>query len=416
MDPADVEYEPVSVKEVLSEMKDTAELLIDLSYSAVLNGSDDIAREVLELEERMDILQLQGRMSLLMAARSPEDAEQLAPVLGVVGAAEKISNAAGDIAKVVLEDIGLPDAIRAALPEAAEMLVRATVTGESPYDGRSLGEVNMETETGVRVIAIRRRSVTGKHRWITNPERETRIREGDVLLLRGMQEGIAAVYEAASGSSYEAPTAREAPIDDLERAVDSIILMKDMSELAVDLAYGAILFDSAGVAEEVKELEAEVDALQSRFEAWVLRAAARVGDPVQLRGLVHLASATEVISDAALEISEGVLRGLDAHPVVAAAVEESDEVIVRLTVGERSRLANTTLGDMMVKTETGMRVIAVRRGRPPGRVDEDDEGDWVVQPGSTTGLRPGDVVIAKGTRAGAERLGELTDDPQLFDE
>ncbi|MGA9402409.1 potassium channel family protein, partial [Haladaptatus sp.] len=115
MEPAsgDVEYEPRSVKEVLAEMKDTAELLIDLSYSAVLHGSDDIAEEVLALEGKMDVLQLQARMSLLMAARSPEDAEELAPVLGVVGAAEKIADAAGDIAKVVLEDIGLPQAMRA---------------------------------------------------------------------------------------------------------------------------------------------------------------------------------------------------------------------------------------------------------------------------------------------------------------
>ena len=99
----EVSYEPASVKELLAEMKDTAELLIDLSYSAVLLDSDEVAAEVLELEEKMDILQMRARMSILMAARSPDDAEHLAPVLGVVGAAEKISDAAGDIAKVTLE-------------------------------------------------------------------------------------------------------------------------------------------------------------------------------------------------------------------------------------------------------------------------------------------------------------------------
>ncbi|MFB6090484.1 MAG: potassium channel family protein [Halobellus sp.] len=414
MDPQDVEYEPVSVKEVLAEMKDTAELLIDLSYSAVLNGSDDIAREVLELEGRMDILQLQGRMSLLMASRSPEDAEQLAPVLGVIGAAEKISNAAGDIAKVVLEDIGMPDAIRASLPEAVEALVRATVDEDSPYVGRTLLDVNMETETGVRVIAIRRESATGKRRWLTNPGPDSQLQAGDSLLLRGPRDGVGTVYETATGAPYEPPEVTEPAIEDLERAVDSITLMKDMSELAVDLAYGAMLFDSEGVAEEVKELEAEVDALKSRFEAWTLRAASRVEDPVQLRGLVHLASATEVISDAALEISEGVYRGIDAHPVVAAAVEESDEVIVRLSVAPDAPLSGTTLGEEMVKTETGMRVIAVRRG---GTGDSDDDGgEWVVQPGPTTELRGGDVIIAKGTRAGAERLGELVGDVQEFED
>ncbi|NEU58530.1 potassium channel family protein [Halorussus sp. MSC15.2] len=392
----DVEYEPVSVKAVLSEMKDTAELLIDLSFSAVLNGSDDIAREVLELEARMDVLQLQARMSLLMAARSPEDAEQLAPVLGVVGAAEKISDAAGDIAKVVLEDIGLPDAMRAALPEAVETLVRAEVAADSELAGRTLGDLNMETETGVRVIAIRRADD-----WITNPDRTTALDAGDTVLLRGPDEGIADVYLRATGERYEPPEPPEPNIEDLERAVDSIVLMKNISELAVDLAYGSVLFDSAEVAEEVVELEAEVDALQSRFEAWTFRAAARVEDPISLRGLVHLANATEVISDAAVEISEGVLRGLGTHPVVEQAVEESDEVIVRQTVAPGSEFDGVTLGDREVKTETGMRVIAVRRSR-------DGEREWVIQPGPTTKLRAGDVFIAKGTRSGAERLGELT--------
>jgi len=67
----------------------------------------------------MDVLELRARMSLLMAARKPADAEQLAPVLGIVGAADGISDAAGDIAKIVLEDVGLPEAMRAALPDAA---------------------------------------------------------------------------------------------------------------------------------------------------------------------------------------------------------------------------------------------------------------------------------------------------------
>jgi uncharacterized protein with PhoU and TrkA domain len=400
MDPGDVAYEPVSVKAVLAEMKDTAELLIDLSYSAVLHGSDEVAAEVLELEERMDVLQMQARMSLLLAARNPEDAEGLAPVLGVVGAAEKISDAAGDIAKVVLEDIGVPEAMRTAIPEAAETVVRGQVVAGSRYAGRSLGDANLETATGVRVIAIRRAG-----EWIVNPDRETTLDAGDVTLLRGTEAALSPVYEDVTGTAYAPPLAIDSAIDDLDRAVDTIVLMKNMSELAVDLAYGAVLFDSEGVAEEVVELEAEVDALKSRFEAWVLRAAGRVDDPISLRGLVHLASATEVISDAALEISEGVLRGLDTHPVVAAAVEESDEVIVRVAVAAGSRLADASLGELKVKTQTGMRVIAVRRG----------DGDWVVSPGPDTTVHADDVLIAKGTRAGAARLADLAgyDEPLL---
>ncbi|QSG07136.1 potassium channel family protein [Halapricum desulfuricans] len=402
MDDDRVAYEPVSVKDVLAEMKDTAELLIDLSYSAVLLGSDDIAEEVLDLESQMEVLHLKARMSLLLAARNPEDAESLAPVLGVVGAAEKISDAAGDIAKVVLEDIGLPEAMRAALPEAIEAIERASVVPGSAYVDRTLGELTLETETGVRVIAVRRDG-----EWLLNPGPETALRADDVAILRGPREGLSEVYETMTDDTYVPPDPPEAASQDLERAVDSIVLMKNMSELAVDLAYGSVLFDSEPVAEEVLELEAEVDALQSRFEAWVLRAASRTDDPVNLRGLVQLGRATEVISDAALEISEGVLRGIGTHPVVAAAVEESDEVIVRFTVDPDSPLAGRTLGDAAVKTETGMRVIAVRHTGRESRRTGREGSDWVVSPGATTEIEAGDVLLAKGTRTGADRLAEF---------
>ena len=397
----EVAYEPVSVKAVLAEMKDTAELLIDLSYSAVLLGSDEVAAEVLELEEQMDVLQLRARMSLLMAARSTADAEALAPVLGMVGAAEKISDAAGDIAKVVLGDIGLPEAMRATLPEAVETIVRSTVVDDSRFAGETLGALNLETETGVRAIAIRRAGD-----WLLNPDAETTVAAGDVVLFRGPDDGIAEVHRDATGEGYEPPAAPESDIEDLERAVDSIVLMKDMGELAVDLAYGAVLFDDTDLAEEVAELEAEVDALQSRFEAWTLQAAGRHGDPISLRGLVHLARATEVISDAALEISEGVLRGLSTHPVVAEAVRESDEVIVSVPVSAGSALDGTTIGDQQVKTETGMRIIAVRHAGESDRTGREGR-DWEVSPGPATRLEAGDVLIAKGTRTGAERFKAL---------
>ncbi|MDL5361879.1 potassium channel family protein [Halalkalicoccus sp. NIPERK01] len=390
--PTTVEYEPVSVKDLLVEMKDTSELLIDLSYSAVLLNSERIAEEVLRLEERMDVLQLRARMSLLMAARNPADAEALAPVLGIVSGAEKISDATGDIAKVVMEEVGLPDAMRTALPEAVETLVRASVAEGSAYAGRTLGEIDLESETGVRVIALRRGS-----EWILNPGPHTALEAADVALLRGPDAGITEVYGTLTGEEYAPPEPVDSEIADLDRAVDSIILMKNLSELAVDLAYGSILFDNVELAEEVRNLEVEVDALRSRFEAWTLRAAGDAPDPVSLRGLLHLGFSTEEISDAALEISEGILREIDVHPVVELAVQESDEIIARVTVDPGSRLENTSLVEGVPESDVSMNVLAVRR----------PEEGWVLVPDADTELQAGDVLIAKGTRTSAGTFRDL---------
>jgi uncharacterized protein with PhoU and TrkA domain len=282
--------------------------------------------------------------------------------------------------------------MRGALSEGVETLVRGTVAAESAYAGRTLDGIDLESETGVRVIAIRRNDD-----WILNPGPTTRLEAGDVTLLRGPEQGVADVYPELSAEPFEQNPPAEPAIDDLERAVDSIVLMKNLSELAVDLAYGSVLFDNEELAEEVSNLEIEVDALQSRFEAWTLRAAAEADDPVSLRGLIHLGVATEEISDAALTITEGVRRDLDVHPVVELAVRESDEIITRTVVTGGSDLDGTTITDGVPATDVSTSVLAIRRP---------DDG-WLLAPDIDTTLRGGDVIISKGTRTSATEFDAL---------
>ncbi len=388
-----VEYEPVGVKQLLVSMKDVSELIVDLAYSALLHNSDALAEEVLKLESRMDVLQMQARMNMLMAARSTTDAKQLAPVLGIIGAAEKISEAAGEMAQVVLNEDEIPGAIRAALPEAVEVLARATVDEGSVYAGRSLGEIDLETETGVRVIGIK-----DGDNWMLTPDRDTSLSADDVVLLRGAELNLSEVYESVTGDHYEGPPEVDNQIADLERAVDTIVLMKNVSELSVDLAYASVLFDDDELAEEVHALEVEVDGLQARLEAWILRAASEVDDPVRLRGLLRLAGSAELISDAALEITEGILRDIDTHPVIAESVRESDVAVRRAKIHSGSTYEGQTIRDLVGETP-GISVIAIHR--------QDDE--WVFYPEADDGLSVGDVILVRGTWNATGELKEKAD-------
>jgi len=178
----ELEYEPVSVKDLLTEMKDISELIIDLAYSAVLFDNEEIAEEVKYLEVRMDKLNYDIRMMAMMAARTKEDAEQLAGILQVAEAAESISNAAGDIVMM------LKDKTRPILPEilskADEKLFRIKVSKNSKACEQKIGDLKVESETGMRIIAIRRENC-----WIYNPRSDSNIKADDWLITRGTDEG-----------------------------------------------------------------------------------------------------------------------------------------------------------------------------------------------------------------------------------
>ena len=179
---SEIEYEPTTVKDLLTEMKDISELIIDLAYSAVLFDNEEIAQEVKYLEVRMDKLNYDIRIMAMMAARTKEDAEQLAGILQVAQAAEKISNTAGDIV-LMLKDKNRPTLSRI-LSKADEKIFRIKVFSNSKACEQKIGDLKVESETGMRVIAIRRNDI-----WIFNPQSEAVLMANDWLITRGTDEG-----------------------------------------------------------------------------------------------------------------------------------------------------------------------------------------------------------------------------------
>src|SRR2546423_562099 len=192
---------PRNLKTMLSEAKDTSELMIDLAYAALYFGDPDMAEEVNELEERLSELVHEMRAVSILAARSPRDADAMASVLQVASAIERLGNS----------------------------------------------------------------------------------------------------------------------------AIDTLVEMKNISEVAVGLAYSALVLRDQGLAAEVSHLEDRLDEMNERLELWVLRAAQERVDPAGLRGLLHLAEAAEEIGDSAQQMVWLVEEGGELHPLLAVALGDGRE-------------------------------------------------------------------------------------------
>lgn len=180
-----------------------------------------------------------------------------------------------------------------------------------------------------------------------------------------------------------------------KKIVDMMVELKDTSELMLDLAYSSILLNSKELAEEVQALEEHMDKLHTDFELLVLSAGIPSEEAKNFLGLIRIGVVTENIADAAAQIAEVVLREIKPHPVLALAIEQAEETVVRVQVSKMSSLVGKTLREAQVHEETGMWVLVVRRG-----------GRW-VRPGPDLRIHAGDVLIASGYAEGEEDLKKL---------
>jgi uncharacterized protein with PhoU and TrkA domain len=188
------------------------------------------------------------------------------------------------------------------------------------------------------------------------------------------------------------PTGEQTPEENI---LAMLIQMKDTSELLINLAYTALLTNNKDIAEDIFELEEKFDSFHTDFELKVLRLELEEGEETRRLGLIRLGVAAENLSDAAAEMAEIVLRGVDVHPLMRLALKDADERVSRQIVDPNSILANKTLGQLRLE-DHGTRIFAVKRN-----------DHWTYDPRGRFKLLPGDIIYAGGYKEAVEKLEDV---------
>ena len=380
---------PNNLRSMLAEAKNLSELMVDLAYASVYFDDVEMAGEVSELEDQMSVLVHDMRQRCVLAVRKPREAEGMSSVLQVVSAIERIGNAAVAISRIVTHRLGIPAELIADLSEAAEVSHRVLVSDGSHMASRPVADFELPVATGMRIFAIRR-----GRQWVTNVDGDFIMLSGDVLFLRGSPAGIVRLRELAGAPMWQPPRQPEDPrVSDLDRAVDVLVEMKDLSEAAVGLAYSALVLGNRGLAAEVHQLESRLDDMNDRLEVWVLRSAKEDLDPSPLRGLLHLGKAAEDLGKQAKQMTWVVEQGESVHPILEIALGESDEVVVELPIASGCAADGRTLAELQLNLEPGFTVLALRRGQK-----------YIYRPRGAQVLYAGDEIIASGPDEGREYL------------
>ena len=181
------------------------------------------------------------------------------------------------------------------------------------------------------------------------------------------------------------------------RSVREILVeMKDLSELMIDLAYSAALFNDRELADEVVRLENQVDSLAYLLDMSVMVAVRSADDAESLVGVAVVASATDKISDTAADIAAIVLRDIGVHPIVREVFEKVEERLCCFKVESKSILVNKRLSELELEAKIGVDIIAIRR-----------ENEWIINPKPDETIEDEDSLIVRGAPGGMMELKGL---------
>src|SRR5262249_47974336 len=142
-----------------------------------------LAAEVATLESRSDILHDELESWVLKAAPEARNPDELRGLLRLAYAGEQIFDAARDMTWLIEEGEELHPVIQMALEEAEETSAETLVERGSRADGRSLKQLQLETETGMFVLAVQR-----GRRWIYRPRPRFELQAGDRVISVGPEE------------------------------------------------------------------------------------------------------------------------------------------------------------------------------------------------------------------------------------
>ena len=167
--------------------------------------------------------------------------------------------------------------------------------------------------------------------------------------------------------------------------------MKDLSCLMVDLAFSSVIFGDSALAREVLDLEKEVDSTDILLTMQAALATRSVSAAEKMVSIFRIATATNMISDAAAEIAKIALSKISIPKEVALSLLESNEILARLEVDDK--LAGRSIAKVLNELGVVIDVLVLRRG-----------GKFKLEPQPSTRLARGDVIIVKGDKEALSAL------------
>jgi uncharacterized protein with PhoU and TrkA domain len=391
---AKFKYKPLSLKDIIREMKQNIDLMIDLAYSAIKFGSPVMAEETYKMEQRIHELTFLLNFQIIQAhPGGTNEAKTLEPIVVMGYSIDKISDALSDIARVININSDIPYFIKlfGDISYVPEPIVNITVCRYCDFIGQYRKEVHFRSKLGVDLIAIRRGD-----KWLF--KKDEKIFLDDILIVKGEIQPIMELKKLCHDEdpfSFDIVKQKEDPMIDLENEeicekIEELqrnyVLITDISETMIELALAALFFKNEELASDIVEMEELMDGLNLAFEKDLLDLAQLIKYPRDLTGIMRIVFSCELIADAATHIAENILKGFEPHSIFQQAIRETSEIVVREVLSEGSYFKDKTYSELQdSKYKRGFHIIAMKR-----------ENKWIYSFKQDFLFEEGDLLIGLG--------------------
>ncbi len=166
--------------------------------------------------------------------------------------------------------------------------------------------------------------------------------------------------------------------------------MKDLTGLAIDLGFSALLLQDKKLAEKVKDLEEQITIKQYEIETKCMLAASEPEEALGLTSVIRVSSAIGNILNALRELTDIIIRGIPIHPAISEGFKAAAHAIKYVKVGKS--LVNKNIKEI---TKDGIDVIGLKRNDV-----------WSYLPSPEEKIKSGDELIVS-MRKGENKLFKL---------
>jgi uncharacterized protein with PhoU and TrkA domain len=174
-----------------------------------------------------------------------------------------------------------------------------------------------------------------------------------------------------------------------ENLKEILILLRNFSQLMVQLGYAAIMEDSIELAKEALRVKSYIRDLdyELRKEALMVARLSKYskGDIPQIANLLQIGVAIKEMSDGVDDLIDIAIRDVGVHPIIQMAFTRKEMRTMRYEVEPGSKLDGKKLEELDIDPKSECRTIAVRR-----------KSEWFLDPRPGMKINDGDVLIVEG--------------------